>query len=840
MSAAIQFTDSYWLAASEQALRAAEDAECVLVPAEFLHLHPRFMPLEFSWGLRGIERLAWCCSKDDVDRLAPWLHAAARDPEKCAWSNEVFVVGGTFRWARAADAQSRAHLNAWFERLDAYGNGVRARQSQARPLHEAAEAKPDSAHLPRVLLVGASRMGNVGDDLIAAVLGDALRASGAELFVSGPDIDPLDVTSYDAVVVGGGGLIYASRDGSNECQNLANYLKFGPIARQFGIPAALVGVGDQDHADGIERLALARQFATEALPGFDCITTRDADSTELLCRLNARSVRTGADPVFGLLERARRCVRSTSNQPQRIALIGELYSYSSIATGIGDGSGPLAAEVREGEFDLLIMSDDDVVHCERMQTALQKAGAAAAIVDLRGRDFGALIFLFASYRAVITTRFHGLVLAAMAHVPVVALDSPYGKKARLLRELGAADCLIEDSAAAGSLIRALRGEFARLPGDSIERVASACDVHLRTLRELVQRVRISKQYGGETQTRATAVDAHVRAHLPETAVSALAADAGTVGLCWAASSRHTQGYANLGDSLSAVVVAALSGLPVRHLNFDEPRTKLVAVGSIGHAIQGGTAVVWGSGVSIRGGVLAQNVPLTCYDIRAIRGTISAQHFRDFGIAVPEVYGDPVWLLPSIFNEPVEKKYELGVIPHIQDIERPHPDARARVDSLRYVIDTAEAGQIALINTWHEPTLEGLLAKIRLIRSCKRIVSQSFHGVVIAEAYGIPVLNFRNLPKTASGLVRIDLNEPCQTDPRIWEFYAGGPRRHFQMYNQRRDERSDWQEIIRCVDAAWEPFDYDPQALIESFPLPLAYDPLRATIPTDSHLRSLAF
>src|SRR5690606_10050600 len=35
-------------------------------------------------------------------------------------------------------------------------------------------------------------------------------------------------------------------------------------------------------------------------------------------------------------------------------------------------------------------------------------------------------------------------------------------------------------------------------------------------------------------------------------------------LCWAASSARTQGYANLGDSLSAVIVAALSGRPVIH------------------------------------------------------------------------------------------------------------------------------------------------------------------------------------------------------------------------------------------------------------------------------------
>ena len=125
----------------------------------------------------------------------------------------------------------------------------------------------------------------------------------------------------------------------------------------------------------------------------------------------------------------------------------------------------------------------------------------------------------------------------------------------------------------------------------------------------------------------------------------------------------------------------------------------------------------------------------------MRGRISAQHYRDFGISVPDVYGDPVWLLPSIVHEPVEKKYELGVIPHIRDVADHHPDAPARADSLRYVVDAGDARDVAVINTWHEPTWEGLLAKINLIRSCKRIASQSFHGLVIAEAYGIPCAEF---------------------------------------------------------------------------------------------------
>jgi polysaccharide pyruvyl transferase WcaK-like protein len=828
------FEDPYWQAALDRALRAAGEAQWVLVPAEFLALHPRFAPLEYSWGLQKVERLAWCCSKDDVDRLAPWLHGPSTF---YSWSNEVFVLGGNFRWSSTADAQSQGHLVAWHERVAAHRAGKPARESRARPV------VADSRAERRVLVVGASGMGNVGDNLLAQVLAGMLGETGASVDQSGPDIDPLHVAKYDAVVVGAGGLIYASRDGSNESQNLANYLKFGPMGRHLGVPTALIGVGDQDHGGGIEASQISAVFARAALSQFKSVTTRDTASAALLERLGAKKPRAGSDLLFAWLARARAAVRPSTSQPARIALAGEFYRYPAFSAALGD-DGKYAAGLSEGEFDVLVMSNDDESHAQRLKAALQRAGASASIVDLRDLDFDALVFLFASYRGLVTTRFHGLVLAAMAGTPVLAFDVADGKLARLLNDLGKPELLVRDTAGeegAARLAAGLLGNLEQIPAERVEKIAAQVEVHRRNVRALTgiplgMRLR---------QVAAAVIPAPVQAGVPAASrppagpVADLD-DGNSIGLCWAASSDKTNGIANLGDSLSAVMVAALSGRPVRHVSFEEEATKLVAVGSIGHAIRRGTAVVWGAGVSIRGGVLAQSVPMTRYDVRAIRGPISAQHYRDFGIAVPDVFGDPVWLLPSIVHEPVEKKFELGVIPHIQDVERHHPDAPARADSLRYVVDAADAKDVVVINTWHEPTWEGLLAKLRLIRSCKRIVSQSFHGVVIAEAYGIPVLNFRYLLGAKNGPLRVDLEKSCRTDPRVWEFYKGGVRPHFHMYSQRRDDRSDWASIIRTVDALWEPFEFDAAPLVNAFPLPLAYDPLRGHVSSLRHVEALRF
>ena len=758
---------------------------------------------------------------------------------KSSWSAEISSGRGR-RTPRAA-----RHLPTWFERVRRYRKGIPAYRSLARRPLSSVVAEGSATSQPRVLVVGASGMGNVGDDLIAEALAEMLAEEGADVRLSGPDIDPLRFAKYDAVIVGGGGLIYASRDGSNETQNLANYLKFGPMGRHFGVPVGLIGVGDQDHARGIERDALTQTFARNALAQFDQITTRDGASTALVERLGGSDVRTGCDLLFSWADRARSAVRPSATPTPRIALVGEFYRYLAFSEGLSEHKSALAPLVRERELDVLIMSDDDVPHARRMCKALLRAGASAESVDLRERDFESLVFLFASYGAVITTRFHGLIFAALAGAPVLALDESDGKKARLLRDIGATECLMLEGSreeVVARLERALQGGISRVPPEKLQEVARQAQIHRLGARTLFN---ISVKGGSSASllVRSLWRNATTRSSTSddESLTASSLCEAGSVGLCWAHSTPQTEGCANLGDSLSAVMVAALSGRPVHNVPFQWPVAKLVAVGSIGHAIRDGLAVVWGAGVSIRGGVLARNARRTSYDVRAIRGRISAQHYRDFGITVPDVYGDPVWLLPSIFDEPVEKKYELGVIPHIQDVEGHRPDAQPSPDSLRCIVEDADASGIAIINTWHEPTLDGLLAKLRLIRSCKRIASQSFHGVVIAEAYGIPVLNFRYLVGAKkNGALRIDLNQECATDPRVWEFYRNGPRAWFHMYSQHREERTDWDDVIRAIDSMWEPFEFDAAPLVEAFPLALAYDPLRERPRSVQHLNALRF
>jgi polysaccharide pyruvyl transferase WcaK-like protein len=841
--------DPYWIAAAASATAALDEADLVLVPHEFLDLDERFAPLEFSFGLDAAKRkIAYCCTKNDADRLAD---AVLSDSEsRYRWANEVFVLGGVFKWQRADRPSLRQHLRFWQLMLDRRKRGAITREPAWRL---APGCPPDDGPGPKILVIGASGMGNIGDDLLAQVIAQMLlqQHGDARVWLSDSSIDPLELRRFDGVIVGGGGLVYASRDGSKEWQNLANYLKFGPIARRLGMPVAMIGVSDQDHAHAIERNELLREFARACLASFSPVSTRDVDSAALLTRLGADGAASGADLLFAWLGSVKPAGKAPRAGQARVALAGELLS-APVFERITAKATDIESVMRGKTFDFVLMSDDDVEHGRRTRHRFARAGANVEIVDLRGERFDAIVARFQNWQGLITTRFHGLVIAAMTGVPVLAIDGPEGKKARLLRELGASEGHLLDSSGgeqklSARLCSALAGEISALPMAAVARHASQMQVHEQAIQRFVAEVRHARgaRSGSGAKVVASALAAvrwpgTPRALKDERSLQERLTAGGEVGLCWAASSRDTNGYANLGDALSAVIVSALSGMPVRHVNFNESRSKLVAVGSIGHAIVGGEAVLWGTGVSIRGGVLVRNVPRTRYDIRSIRGRISAGHFRNLGVHVPEIYGDPVWFLPSIFHEPVDQKWELGVIPHIQDVAGYGPDARPPADSLRYKIDAADADTVRLINTWHSPTWEGMKQTLRQIRECKRIASQSFHGVVIAEAYGIPVLNFRQLGGRRGGLLHLRLDRPCVSDPRIHEFYDGGRAQRFPMYAQRRDQRTDWQAVIRAVDSAWQPFEYDPFPLLQSFPLPLAHDPLTQRLMDLSRISAIRF
>lgn len=176
---------------------------------------------------------------------------------------------------------------------------------------------------------------------------------------------------------------------------------------------------------------------------------------------------------------------------------------------------------------------------------------------------------------------------------------------------------------------------------------------------------------------------------------------------------------NLGDALSPVICQWM--LQRESLAFDSPCKKthhLMAVGSILGGQGFFDATVWGSGIKSFDQIssLAKRRYFQKLNIRAVRGPLTRSALRGCGYQCPEVYGDPGVLMPLVYQSQVEKKHKLGVILHFKQMIDLSTDAKnmdIRTDDYQKFIDD--------------------------LCSCEKIISSSLHGIILAEAYGIPAV-----------------------------------------------------------------------------------------------------
>lgn len=294
--------------------------------------------------------------------------------------------------------------------------------------------------------------------------------------------------------------------------------------------------------------------------------------------------------------------------------------------------------------------------------------------------------------------------------------------------------------------------------------------------------------------------------------------ASEIAVTWAATTA-TVCSANLGDALSPVIVAALSGQRIRHAHFDENVERIAALGTIGQHLQGGTLHLWGTGAQRRlwptdsGGRLRH--PGGVFHVHATRGPLTRAVLIDAGIEAPEVYGDPALLLPRLFPMTPRPEYELGIIPHVSELDAASADARPKADILRYQIPSGMAEGIRLIPTWTEADPAALFDCIGRILSCRRIISASLHGLAIAEAFGIPALA---LSKKGRGATEWDLTGPCVgLDHRMVDYGLGSGRFRLTTYGRRQANETDWADAIAAVDHFARPPEFDPEPLLAAFP-----------------------
>lgn len=170
-----------------------------------------------------------------------------------------------------------------------------------------------------------------------------------------------------------------------------------------------------------------------------------------------------------------------------------------------------------------------------------------------------------------------------------------------------------------------------------------------------------------------------------------------------------RGIANFGDELGSLVFEKFCGHKVSWASPAE--SQVVVCGSvIEHLPEEWEGTVLGAGTLFPDS--GKLIPWA--DIRAVRGPLTAAMLSRGDVAL----GDP-GLLASELVPPQVRDIPLGVIPHWSD----------RVLDLRP--EFRYPGR-KVINV-SRPALE----VVRDIARCKKVVSSSLHGIILADAFGIP-------------------------------------------------------------------------------------------------------
>jgi pyruvyltransferase len=186
---------------------------------------------------------------------------------------------------------------------------------------------------------------------------------------------------------------------------------------------------------------------------------------------------------------------------------------------------------------------------------------------------------------------------------------------------------------------------------------------------------------------------------------------------------------NFGDQFTPILLRKLLPGWRAELAAPDDRGKLVGCGSIACYARPGD-IVWGTGWHKPWRRVDWNgVQATC-----VRGPLTREMIDNCD--VPEIYGDPGMLLPRIYSPKVEKEFKCGIVPHyVEFIAGDHP-APAPYD---VVIDLRRAPHLV----------------IQQMLACERIASSSLHGVIVAEAYGLPTSWHRWSDRIIGGRFKFD-------------------------------------------------------------------------------------
>lgn len=189
------------------------------------------------------------------------------------------------------------------------------------------------------------------------------------------------------------------------------------------------------------------------------------------------------------------------------------------------------------------------------------------------------------------------------------------------------------------------------------------------------------------------------------------------------------GGGNFGDDLTPLILEHFGKTPIScrfpasKKSFGNPNTpELVCVGSILHKVPNNfDGYILGSG----SGSEDLKKTFSKAKILSVRGPLTEKCIAK-SLNLP--YGDPGILVSEILPISEPKHGKIGVVPHFQDINH------------KNIIDLIKKypNDVIFINVKDSPN-----NVIKKIKQCDMIISSSLHGLITADAYGIPNIMMAN-------------------------------------------------------------------------------------------------
>jgi len=262
-----------------------------------------------------------------------------------------------------------------------------------------------------------------------------------------------------------------------------------------------------------------------------------------------------------------------------------------------------------------------------------------------------------------------------------------------------------------------------------------------------------------------------------------------------------QGSPNFGDEISPVIVQAMTGPETTIVSADaEPDDsgipKLAAVGSVMHHLTEGTEV-WGTGMMLN------ETPPENLEFHAVRGPKTRRFLLEHGYSedqVPEVYGDPALLLPEFYTP--------KVLPWMHDlwVVIPHHAQTRNWRNGFHPEDQEDHNLYGFHIVWPQ---DGWETVVDAIANARGVISESLHGLIVADAYGVPNVwwNQGTLPGHNGAFKFLDYFESQNRQASSIQHYSEIREDNWEyLMGANRDPRSRNQVDLEALKAA---FPYQP-------------------------------